>query len=743
MLALFLLLACGDPVTYVPPTTTDTDSAVTLEGGPLEAQWCEPNPCGDADRGVCRVQDDAVVCLCDDGFHETVDGACEPAVCLPSPCDVAGGTDCVADGDAASCDCEVGLERDTWGRCVESVQACADPQANPASVIETDGYAVHLAPIVGDDGRVFVPQLGRALVALAVDGSAVWSPRYDYTASSPLALGPSGEVFTSDADGVLRVIHPDDGRDWWTWPLAGPVPSRAAVASDGVVYVGDSTGVLTALRAAQELWTREFRAATDVRPAVGPDDQAYAVAIVSQDGAWESVLYRLDPASGDVDWKYDDGGLGLAVGSPAVTSDGVVLIAADSVLAAIDADGVPAWTVDLPAPAGSGPVLDGSGGVYLLAGSQLCRIEAQALAWCLADVVALTEPAVAQQRHAVFGGEGSTLHLVSPAGERVWTMALDGALTAAAAGPQGELRLGSSAGLVYSVAFCGACEQTWCDGDALMGCREDGQGMALLEDCAVGGNTCSDGACRVSSYQAQAWRACGDDGPVWFDSDGVEGAAIEVCGDDELCDQGACVRCWGAQSVGCSDDLTVSVLDECGNLESVVETCDAATEGCVESRCVTCTEKADTVCQDDQPYWVDACGAVGVQADTCEGTETCVDGDCVACASHAGTVCEGGDAWWVDACDNVEDLAETCGFYDECVDGVCVEDCRFESCSTASFVYTCPSSIESYACEYDGPGPNGLSACVTTYDNGHSVTCSWTSETAGSCVDDGGVSCGF
>ncbi len=587
MFLVSLLIACGDPVSYT-PLPTEEDSGTTAQVGPVESDWCEPNPCSEVDRTVCRVADEVQVCLCDDGFHETVDGVCEPAECLPNPCDLAGGTACSVEEEAATCDCETGLLRDSWGRCVTDAEECLDPQDNPTLLGVTEGFGVSQAPIVGADGTVFVPQDGRGLVAITPNGEQPWAPRYDYEAGSPLVLAADGGILTGDVDGVLHVVHPDDGREWWSWTVGGAITSQAGVADDGGVYVGDSAGVLTALNAAQELWTRDFRSAVDVRPVVRAGDEVYALVVVDEGAGITSELYRLDPSNGDIDWRVDEAGLGAAAGSPVETTPGLIAVAAGDQVVWFDPTGAESERVTLPAAATFQPVDDGSTGLYVVAGTQLCHVDAtgSTLSWCLDDVAANTAPALAQQRHAAFADTDGTLHLVSPDGDRVWALGLSGTLTAAASGPEGDLRLGSSDGSVWQVAFCGACTQTWCDGDLLMGCREDGAGMQTLEDCAEGGATCSDGACRVSDPVDLAWRECGEAGPVWMDSDGVEGDAADTCELGEHCVSGSCVACWASQSVGCSDETVVSVLDECGNPESVVEDCADQGRVCEDGRCV-------------------------------------------------------------------------------------------------------------------------------------------------------------
>ncbi len=582
MTAWMLLLACGDPVTYTPPTTAP-DSGTTVVVGPVESEWCTPNPCAEPDRTVCRVRDSELACLCDEGFYETADGNCEPEECLPNPCDLAGGTACDVVDASATCDCEEGLQGDSWGRCVSAVESCSDPIENPVNSWSTGGFGVPLAPVVGSDGTTYVPQDDRGVVAIASDGSQLWAPRYDYSAGSPLVLAADGGVLTGDAEGVLHVVHPEDGREWWSWTVGGAIVSQVGVASDGTVYVGDGAGVLTVLNAAQEIWTREFRAAVDVRPLVGLSDEPYAL-VVLDDGT--SELYRLDSVDGDIDWRVDEAGLAEAVGSPVLTSDGNLAVAAGDQLVVFQPDGSELSRATLQGVAASAPIDDGSGGFYVVAGSQLCRVEGAVETWCQPDVIATTAPALAQQRHAVFADAEGTLHLVSPDGERVWALALTGDLTAAAQGPEGDLRLGSSEGVLWQVAFCGACSQTWCDGDVLMGCRQDGAGMQVLEDCADSGATCAEGACRVAGYTAEAWRTCGDDDPVWVDSDGVAGAASDTCEGLEHCVSGSCVSCWASQSVGCTDETLVSVLDECGNPESVVEDCADQGRVCDDGRCV-------------------------------------------------------------------------------------------------------------------------------------------------------------
>ncbi len=121
---------------------------------PDVADPCDPNPCDEPNRSVCRAEGDGFTCECDPGFHEEDDACVEDVVCDPATT-CSGNGACTGVGLECACDtgysgdhcdaCATGYH-DEAGACVEDVVDPCDP--NPCqdanrTVCTPDGQGGH------------------------------------------------------------------------------------------------------------------------------------------------------------------------------------------------------------------------------------------------------------------------------------------------------------------------------------------------------------------------------------------------------------------------------------------------------------------------------------------------------------------------------------------------------------------------------------------------------------------------
>ncbi len=108
---------------------------------------CNPSPCNEPHRTVCRVEGQGFRCECVEGYHEE-SGVCVPDAagpCAPNPCHEPHRTVCVPDGATFACACEGGYQdNDGDGTCLAncftaglscpSGQLCDDSSGTAACV---------------------------------------------------------------------------------------------------------------------------------------------------------------------------------------------------------------------------------------------------------------------------------------------------------------------------------------------------------------------------------------------------------------------------------------------------------------------------------------------------------------------------------------------------------------------------------------------------------------------------------
>lgn len=204
-----------------------------------------------------------------------------------------------------------------------------------------------VAPVVSNNGTVFVLDRQASLNALSPKGRPLWTIALD-SAGEPVAA--SGDTAYVKAGGELwAVIGP--GLVQWRAPANGDI-TAAAVTSDSGILAGANGGALTAFSSEGiARWTFEPEGGF-AGQIVTVDDTVYA-------GSGAGMLYAIDASTGSELWHL--GTFGPVSAGPVAGLSGLLFFESDS-LYAVGSDGRIAWQKKLIVP---GPLAsDPAGGVF-------------------------------------------------------------------------------------------------------------------------------------------------------------------------------------------------------------------------------------------------------------------------------------------------------------------------------------------------------------------------------------------
>jgi hypothetical protein len=125
---------------------------------------------------------------------------------------------------------------------------------------------------------------------------------------------------------------------------------------------------------------------------------------------------------------------------------------------------------------------------------------------------------------------------------------------------------------------------------------------------------------------------CEDGDPCTDDGCGADGCEFiplpdgTNCGGDATCENGVCVGGVCGDSVRQDGELCDGM--DLGGASCVTEGFDSGSLGCTPSCTLDtsncCTDNTQSQCVDGDVYWVDSCGNIGSQKDSCSVSETCV-----------------------------------------------------------------------------------------------------------------------
>ena len=251
------------------------------------------------------------------------------------------------------------------------------------------GGRIFSSPTLASDGTVYVGCTDGFVYGVQRSGVIKWK----YPAGGPVVstaaignpIGSDTTLFMGGHDGTLHAVSANYGTSKWEyirprlhlngrWQLKAtrPIVSSAALAPEGIVYIGADTA-LYALNAATGSggfsgtikWSYETRGLILGSPALDGVGRIYV-------GTMEGALYCLRQSDGEFLWRFDaEGGL---YSSPALDGQGRVYVGSvDSYLYALDSEtGEMAWKFRTNAAIYSSPaasVRDSRGVGYVFVGS--------------------------------------------------------------------------------------------------------------------------------------------------------------------------------------------------------------------------------------------------------------------------------------------------------------------------------------------------------------------------------------
>ena len=259
-------------------------------------------------------------------------------------------------------------------------------------------------------------------------------------ASSP-AIAADGTVYIGGSSGLLAITNSGStASNKWTFPVTVYPSSSPAVGADGTIYFVDYNGSLNALNpdgSSKWLYAGGGGGGT---PAIGLDNTIYYQAYTG--------LFAITP-SGSRKWKGAVGAIGY-FSSPVVGMDGTVYIGsfASQKLYAVNPDGTNKWVQDLLGN-GDSPVIGSDGTIYITAG-YLYAFSADGTNLWTSSADSLKGPLVM--------GEDGTIYVLADISHALYAISPGGQTVTNLFGGQGSLSPGwaaavDAAGIIY---YCGA-----------------------------------------------------------------------------------------------------------------------------------------------------------------------------------------------------------------------------------------------------------------------------------------------
>jgi len=178
------------------------------------------------------------------------------------------------------------------------------------------GFLVWSAPSFSDDGCVYLPGFDHDFHALDMEsGKPRWKIDLHGSLVSSAAVDDDGMIYVASFNGNVYAIDPGNARGnrkgtrkgklKWTFQTGGHVYASPAVAPDGVVYVGSTSGTFHAIEAATgaQKWSFYIGDAIRCSASIGPDPERAEPYLVYFGGG-DGMLYAMTPG-GKLRWSYD------------------------------------------------------------------------------------------------------------------------------------------------------------------------------------------------------------------------------------------------------------------------------------------------------------------------------------------------------------------------------------------------------------------------------------------------------
>jgi hypothetical protein len=254
------------------------------------------------------------------------------------------------------------------------------------------------SPVIGTEGTIFVPGTDNCIYAISPESIVKWkynmqdneglsasnfecevTPTIDINGT--VYLGLSVIDVWNPINGYFYAMH-QDGTLKWSIPLAGIKITNCVIGSDGTIYVGsydDAQGIKRGIHKLHAIYPSggqkwEMDAVGPLgSPAIGTDGTIYIAAGSGAFGPYSAAFYAVRP-DGSLKWRNDNcGGIGNYLYGPdtfpVILPNGLVLIANDQKLLAVDQNGEIKWSFGIGqyrSRMDSNPAVSPDGTIYFI-----------------------------------------------------------------------------------------------------------------------------------------------------------------------------------------------------------------------------------------------------------------------------------------------------------------------------------------------------------------------------------------
>ncbi|MFX0141647.1 MAG: PQQ-binding-like beta-propeller repeat protein, partial [Candidatus Hodarchaeota archaeon] len=230
----------------------------------------------------------------------------------------------------------------------------------------TSGTVYDRAPVISNDGIIYIGTYGGRLFALNPNGTEKWV-LLNCGISTTVALSTDGTIYfgghksSSKSERKLIAVNPD-GTIKWEFQTRGymKLGSSPVVGQDGTIYIGtgESSYKLYAVNPdGTEKWSFDAGTYNSIycTPAVGDDGTIYVGS--------ENKFYAISKY-GSKKWEKSFSYIGVYT-SPAIDRDGTIYITANNKkLYALNTNGTEKWSYTL-GDVGSSPIIGADGIIYV------------------------------------------------------------------------------------------------------------------------------------------------------------------------------------------------------------------------------------------------------------------------------------------------------------------------------------------------------------------------------------------
>jgi outer membrane protein assembly factor BamB len=235
--------------------------------------------------------------------------------------------------------------------------------------------------------------------------------------------------FEPNDPSLYNLVHPGSGIFVdlaWEYQTSSVVDTSPAVV-DGVAYIGDKSGALTAIdiRNGAPVWTWDLPSGVSIAGSPAVDARAGLVIVGADDGTIDAI----STATGKLVWWTSVGG---DVSAPVLAGGVVYVTSSNGAVKALDEEtGAPTWSTTLASPSAAEPTVDAAAKELFVgeADGQLQELNADtgAAGWTFAASGAVTSSPAISGGVLYFGSAGAEVYAVSEStGTQLWAFKTSG-----------------------------------------------------------------------------------------------------------------------------------------------------------------------------------------------------------------------------------------------------------------------------------------------------------------------------